>query len=84
MADPNNKVPSNVPGEYYVDYDCIDCHLCQEIAPGLFARDEELGYSRVQKQPIGEHEVTLADDALSGCPVDAIGKGAVGVVTPAA
>ncbi len=84
MADPNNKIPSNVPGAYYVDLDCIDCHLCRETAPTVFGRDEELGYSRVQRQPEDEHEVALADDALAGCPVDAIGKDVTSVATPAA
>jgi ferredoxin len=74
MADPNNKIPTNVPGPYFVDYECIDCHVCHEIASGMFQRDDELGYSRVHRQPQNPAEVELADEALRSCPVEAIGK----------
>jgi ferredoxin len=84
MADPNNKIPSNVPGSYYVDYDCIDCDLCRETAPTVFGRDDDLGYSRVQRQPENADEVALAEEALAACPTAAIGKDVTSAVTPAA
>jgi ferredoxin len=74
MADPNKKIPSNVPGTYYVDFECIDCDVCRETAPATFQRDDELGYSRVVRQPSSAVEVSLAEEALRGCPADAIGK----------
>jgi len=74
MADPTNKIPSNVPGPYYVGYECVDCNLCPETAPGIFVRDDDLGYSRVARQPASAAEIELAEEALHGCPVEAIGK----------
>ena len=31
-----DRYQDNVVGKYYVDYDCIDCGLCSEIAPQNF------------------------------------------------
>ena len=73
MADLTNKSPENVPGRYYVDETCIDCDLCHETAPGLFARNEEEGRSFVARQPQNPAEEALCAEALEGCPVDAIG-----------
>src|SRR5258708_2830576 len=33
MADPNDKVPGQALGRYYVDTQCIDCDLCRETSP---------------------------------------------------
>jgi len=74
MADSTNKVPTNVPGAYYVDTECIDCDMCREIAPATFCLDDELGWSRVYRQPSTAAEIELAEEALCGCPVDAIGR----------
>jgi ferredoxin len=74
MADPNDKVPGQAPGSYYVDSQCIDCDLCRETAPANFTRNEEAGFSYVFKQPESEDEATLCKDALDNCPVEAIGK----------
>ena len=74
MADSTNKVPTNVPGAYYVDTECIDCDMCREIAPATFCLDDELGRSRVYRQPSTAAEIELAEEALRGCPVDAIGR----------
>src|SRR6185503_16692510 len=30
MAEPNDKVPGQAAGRYYVDSQCIDCDLCRE------------------------------------------------------
>ena len=69
-----DKVPSNVPGAFYVTTDCIDCDLCREIAPGTFKRDDDLAFSRVYRQPGSLEEINLARAALSECPVEAIGE----------
>jgi ferredoxin len=76
MADKSNKNPENVPGKYYVDSQCINCNLCIEIAPDIFEMSEDNGYSFVKKQPITDDEIARADEALEGCPVQAIGKSA--------
>src|SRR5215211_5968398 len=74
MADPNDKVPGQAPGRYYVDSQCIDCDLCRETAPANFMRNDEAGFSYVYKQPETPEEETLSKDALDNCPVEAIGK----------
>ena len=74
MADSTRRLPSNAPGPFYVDEECIDCDMCRAIAPGIFGLDEELGKSRVQTQPSSPEEFAVADEALSNCPADAIGR----------
>lgn len=74
MADVGNKYSENVPGQYFVDHQCIDCDLCRETAPANFTRSDEGGYSYVYKQPEGEHELKLCKEAMEGCPVEAIGN----------
>ena len=73
MADLNDRVPENVPGSYYVDWQCIDCEVCRTNAPDNFTRSED-GYSFVNKQPETEEERELCEDALTACPVEAIGN----------
>ena len=74
MADKNNKVPENVPGPYYVDEDCDDCSLCNDIAEENFGRSEEEGYSFVKKQPENDEEKALCEEALESCPSESIGN----------
>ncbi|MCO5053772.1 MAG: ferredoxin [Verrucomicrobiae bacterium] len=83
MADHTQRLPQNVPGLWYVDSNCIDCDLCRETAPSVFRRDDENGNSYVFHQPETEEEIRQAIEALSGCPVEAIGNDNP-VVTPAA
>ncbi len=73
MADRKRKVPENVDGAYYVDEECIACHLCHEICSKCFAvsEDEECDY--VSKLPSTEAEVSLCREAMESCPVEAIG-----------
>jgi len=73
MADKANKWEINVAGKFYIDQQCIDCDLCRETAPAFFARNDEGGYSYVQKQPATDEEAALCREALEGCPVEAIG-----------
>lgn len=74
MADVEDKNPENVAGKYYVDSQCIDCDLCRETAPSNFAREEDEGYSYVFKQPTTTEEIELCNEAIEGCPVEAIGE----------
>jgi ferredoxin len=78
MADISNRYPDNVPGEYYVDNQCIDCDLCRETAPANFIRHEDGGYSYVFKQPNTPEEADLCHQAMEGCPVEAIGNNGEG------
>lgn len=73
MAEVDNKLPDNVPGEFYVDETCIDCDVCRDTAPSNFTRNDENGYSYVYKQPGSADQVELCTDAMDACPVEAIG-----------
>ena len=73
MADPANKYPENVEGQFYVDDQCIDCDLCRETAPANFKRNDDGGHSFVYKQPESPEEEALCKEAMEGCPVEAIG-----------
>ncbi len=74
MADLENRYEENVKGEFYVDNQCIDCDLCRETAPANFTREDDGGYSFVYKQPENDDELALCNEAMEGCPVEAIGK----------
>ncbi len=74
MADRDDKYSDNVAGAYYVDEQCIDCDLCRETAPDHFTRNEDGGYSFVFHQPKTDEEKALCEEALEGCPVEAIGN----------
>lgn len=74
MANKADKWAPNVPGKFYTDQQCIDCDLCRETAPAFFTRQDEGGYSFVQKQPVTEEEIALCTEAMEGCPVEAIGN----------
>ena len=74
MANHAERLPQNIPGRYYVDANCIDCDLCRATAPGVFARDDEIGFSIVQRQPLTPEEIALAEEAREGCPGEAIGN----------
>lgn len=73
MAELENKYSDNVEGSYYVDDQCIDCDLCRETAPNNFTRQEDEGYSYVYKQPDNDEEKAECEEAMEGCPVEAIG-----------
>ena len=74
MADPNDKVPGQATGRYYVDSQCIDCDLCRETSPANFTRNEEQAFSYVYQQPSTPEEEMLTKDAMMNCPVEAIGN----------
>ena len=74
MAEPEDKLPENVPGKFYVDRNCIDCDVCRDTAPKNFTRYDENGYSYVYKQPQTPEERELCAEAMDACPVEAIGN----------
>jgi glyoxylase-like metal-dependent hydrolase (beta-lactamase superfamily II)/ferredoxin len=73
MARIAERVPANVPGEFFVDATCIDCGACRVIAPASFARDDRLGQSIVARQPLSVEESERAAMALCACPTASIG-----------
>ena len=74
MPDRNDRVKENVLGSYYVDSSCIDCDVCRDTAPENFMRSDENSYSFVFKQPENEEEKSACEEALTCCPVEAIGN----------
>jgi ferredoxin len=74
LPDKNDKVKENIPGVYYVDSSCIDCDVCRDTAPESFRRSDENSYSFVYKQPETPEEVAACEEALTCCPVEAIGN----------
>ena len=73
MADPDDKLPDNVPGAWYVDSNCIDCDVCRTTAPNNFESNEDVGYSFVSKQPENDEEKAQMEEAMESCPTEAIG-----------
>ena len=73
MANKAEKWEQNAPGKFYVDQQCIDCDLCRETATGFFARSDEGGFTYICKQPTTAEETALCAEAMSSCPVEAIG-----------
>jgi len=78
MADLNSRLPENVPGVFYVTNQCTDCGMCPELAPTVFKRNDDQGYSVVFHQPESETERQAADEAAASCPTDAIGNDGAG------
>ena len=71
MASVTERLPDNVPGDFYVDRTCIDCDTCRRVEPGVFSAGD--GHSYVGRQPAGEAERKRALMALVACPTGSIG-----------
>lgn len=74
MADKNDKYDENAQGKYFVDRSCIACDACVIAAPDNFNMDEDDGHAFVKKQPTTPEEEALCQEAMEGCPVEAIGN----------
>jgi ferredoxin len=73
MADKSAKAVKNVSGKYYVDTNCISCGQCIDVAGDFFAESPDGGVY-VKAQPSSEQDIALCEQALSNCPVEAIGN----------
>jgi len=73
MAKVALRLTDNAPGEFFVDESCIDCGMCREVAPAIFARSTRLGLSVVRRQPASHDEETRAAMGLVACPTSSIG-----------
>ncbi len=73
MAEIGDKLKDNIRGKFYVDNQCIDCDVCRDTSPKHFTRNDDNGYSFVQKQPETKAELELCEEAMNACPVEAIG-----------
>lgn len=67
---PAKRLPTNAPGDFYVDASCIDCDTCRWMAPETF--DRASGQSRVHQQPAGPVATRRALGALLACPTTSI------------
>jgi len=72
VANLQQRLPENVPGDFFVDSTCIDCETCSELAPSIF-RDHGDQCS-VHHQPETDAEVQRAMMALVSCPTGSIGS----------
>ena len=71
MADKAQRLPTNVPGDFFVDRTCIDCDQCREISPETFGDGDS--HASVHRQPDSPEALQRARMALVTCPVGAIG-----------
>jgi glyoxylase-like metal-dependent hydrolase (beta-lactamase superfamily II)/ferredoxin len=71
MANPQRAYTDNVAGDFFVDDTCIDCDLCRQIAPGVFAEADD--HSFVHRQPDNAAGIHRAAMALVACPTGSIG-----------
>jgi glyoxylase-like metal-dependent hydrolase (beta-lactamase superfamily II)/ferredoxin len=71
MANVHQRLPENVPGDFYVDASCIDCDTCSQLAPTVFRDHGE--QCSVYHQPQTEAETRLSLMALVACPTGSIG-----------
>jgi glyoxylase-like metal-dependent hydrolase (beta-lactamase superfamily II)/ferredoxin len=72
MASAGRAIADNARGEFFVDSSCIDCDLCRQLAPEVFARSARAAQSFVARQPAptAEHRALMA---LVTCPTSSIG-----------
>ena len=74
MAQLELRFSDNSPGLFYVDSNCIACDTCVGIAPRHFRLTNDYDHAIVTHQPHTEKEIAACTEALSCCPVSAIGK----------
>ena len=72
MASLAQRLPDNVPGDFYVDDTCIDCDACRVFAPTVFS--DKGDQSTVYHQPETDDELLAAQKALISCPTASIGS----------
>jgi ferredoxin len=74
MASVEDKYEENITGTYYVDLECISCDTCTMVAKQFFKLTEDCDHAFVVKQPQTTHELSVCEQALDACPVNAIGN----------
>jgi glyoxylase-like metal-dependent hydrolase (beta-lactamase superfamily II)/ferredoxin len=73
MARAADRVPENASGPLFVDESCIDCDLCRQIEPRVFAASDVADRSYVRRQPATDAERLRSAMALVACPTSSIG-----------
>jgi ferredoxin len=74
MADILRARPENQAGAFFVDDSCISCGACWRHAPKHYASHEIHTFAYVMRQPEGLEEERVMREALTICPVQAIGE----------
>lgn len=74
MAKFQDRVAQNVRGKFYVEWSCIYCDFCVEIAPTVFQEHKERGWAFVFHQPTTPDELRRAQEAVESCPTESIGS----------
>ncbi len=74
MGDKQQIYEDNVTGKWYVDKKCILCSVCSEAAPNNFKEASSGDHDIVYKQPENATEEQQCEEAMSACPVEAIGN----------
>jgi len=72
VANLAQRLPENVPGDFFVDASCIDCDACRIFAPTVFSDTGD--QSAVFHQPETADELLAAQKALISCPTASIGS----------
>jgi ferredoxin len=67
-------LPTRLPldGRFVIDETCIDCRLCQDLAPENFDNDFDNDVHFVSAQPETDGELECVLDALDSCPTESI------------
>ena len=73
MAELDERRDENVRGKYYVDKNCDACQVCISVAPENFKMNDDDEFAYVYKQPASPDEEDNCQEALNGCPEEAIG-----------
>ena len=73
MADKTNAWEDCVAGKWYVDKNCIMCGVCVDVAGNNFKEASSGDHAIVSKQPAAGEEAAC-QDAMTQCPVEAIGN----------
>jgi ferredoxin len=74
MADKKAKFKDNTAGKFFVDDQCIACDACVAEAPKFFCMNDDDGHAYVKLQPMTAEDIKECENALSACPVEAIGN----------
>ena len=52
---------------------CIACTTCQNVAPNVYALNEDGSTAVIHTQPLTSHDEIKSLEAMRSCPVAAIG-----------
>lgn len=69
---PFSSLMPNMPGNIYVDRNCIDCDACRWICPTVYGRHKPSMQTHIKNQPRSSSEKVMAFSAMLACPTNAI------------